>query len=608
MNGIALRQHLIISSLLIVAVIAAALSGFVPDVLEVPGRGKTEPKTPEPLTVYVALSPDCPISNAMLPHLNELHQRFAATVDFVGLVPEQCAPLHGIHEYVTTYDLRFPVQVDTANTQCGQLRLSRTPEAAVCDGEGTVLYRGRIDDRFVRIASAARPVSDQTLLRAIEATLKGRTPEHSHIHAVGCLIPRQHGRLSNQATGPTFAGSVGQLLYDNCTKCHRPGEPAPFVIQSYDDVRRHGEQILEVVERRLMPPWKPARDFGQFRNEHRLSPEQIQLLSTWIRSGMPRGPEGELPEVPVYPDGWQLGEPDLVLQMPEAFSVPADGPDIYQHFVIPSMLTENRLVRAVEFRPGAAEAVHHAFMYLDTTGTGRRLDAASPGLGYERLGSPGFAVSGTLGGWGPGGTVVPLPEGMGRPMHAGSDLILQIHYHPSGRKVRDLSSVGIYFADDDATQLVTEILIANTELQIPAGEESHHHSAEWSLPVDVMMLDATPHMHTLGRQIQAEAIRPDGRREPLIRINDWDFYWQDSYAWQEPIVLPRGTKIRLDCWFDNSSNNALNPNSPPQTVGWGDYSTDEMGVCYFRVTTRSMADYQTLNRAVTEYFQGIDPD
>lgn len=190
-------------------------------------------------------------------------------------------------------------------------------------------------------------------------------------------------------------------------------------------------------------------------------------------------------------------------------------------------------------------------------------------------------------------------------MPAFSDLVVQIHYHPSGRAVSDRSRVGLYFADPSARKFATEILVANVDLQIPAGEKSHHHHAEWRLPVDTFLLDATPHMHTLGKKIRATAVLPDGETVPLIRIDDWDFYWQDSYVYERPIRLPAGSCIELDCWFDNSKDNPLNPNNPPREVRWGDFSDDEMGICYFRVTTRDFADYETLNKSSAEYFQAM---
>ena len=184
-------------------------------------------------------------------------------------------------------------------------------------------------------------------------------------------------------------------------------------------------------------------------------------------------------------------------------------------------------------------------------------------------------------------------------------MIVQIHYHPIGRSMSDQSRIGLYFAPPKSTHQTTEIMAANVELLIPAGATRHHHHAEYQLPVDTILFDATPHMHVLGKEIKAVAHLPDGSEIPLIWIRNWDFYWQDNYVYAEPMHLPKGTRIRLDCWFDNSSSNLLNPNSPPRDVRWGDFSTDEMGICYFQVTTNTWDDFVTLNRDSSEYFADL---
>ena len=424
----------------------------------------------------------------------------------------------------------------------------------------------------------------------------------------GCLIERQlkspvdNGPSSQTATALTFNRDVAPIVYEHCSRCHRPGEAAPFSLMTFDDVRNHASQIEVVVRRRLMPPWKPESGFAEFANAHRLTNHEIKVLSEWIASDRAEGIPEDLPLTPIFPAGWQLGKPDLELVMSEPFLVPADGPDVYQHFIIPTGLTDNRLVSAVEFRPGAPEVVHHSITYFDTTGRGRELDAEDPQPGYSRLGSPGFAVSGSLGGWGPGGQPRRLPKGLGRPLAKGSDIVLQIHYHPIGRAVSDQSRLGLYFAPSSSTHKTTEIMVANIDLHIPAGAARHHHHAEYEIPVDTIVFDATPHMHVLGKEIKAVAHRPDGTTEPLIWIRDWDFYWQDNYVYRNPVSLPAGTQIELDCWFDNSTNNPLNPNSPPRDVHWGDFSTDEMAICYFQVTTNTWDDYVMLDEHATKYF------
>ncbi|MEQ9411284.1 MAG: redoxin family protein [Fuerstiella sp.] len=580
--------------------IESGSSAFVTAEGQIVGTGRVA-------TAYVTLSPHCPISNACVPALNRLSEEFGARgIDFIGLVPGVAATAEDVESFADSFELRFPVLHDAGHRLCQQLNATHTPQVIVLDATGRRIYSGRIDDQFSRIAGGRRIARDETLKKALGQFLDGRLPTESQTIPVGCVIediPDALPHFDRQDLGIIYTRDIAPILLTHCARCHRPGEAAPFSLLSYSDTVRHAKQIRAVVEQRLMPPWKPVADFGRFKNNHRLTDAQIAKISAWVASGSPEGRSEYLPDLPEFADGWQLGPPDVELFMPEPFEVPADGPDIYQHFIIPTGLTSNQLIRAFEFRPGAPEVVHHAFAYFDTTGQGRELDAADPAPGYGRVGSPGFAVSGSLGGWGPGGLPRELPPDIGRPLPANADLVVQVHYHPTGRSVKDRSRIGLYFADPTAQRFATEILVADVNLHIPANAKSHHHHAEWVLPVNTWLLDATPHMHTLGKKIQAIAYRPDGTSEPLIRIDDWDFYWQDSYTFEQPVSLPAGTRIELDCWFDNSEDNPLNPHDPPQAVYWGDFSDDEMAICYFQATTFDYDDYVTLNRATSEYFQ-----
>lgn len=559
-------------------------------------------------TLYVTLSPECPISRAYLPKLNRLCLDVAtAGIEFIGVVPAAVAQGLDVDQFRSDYDIKFPIVLDHTNRMCQRLNVTHMPQVVLISRDGNPLYSGRIDDRFARIAGPQRAVRDDSLVNAIADFQAGRACRTSKTEPVGCLIETLYGAIrssdSAAANEVTYCGEVAQIMFDHCSHCHRPNEIAPFSLLGYEETAKHALQISEVVKQRLMPPWKPVAGFGHFENEHRLTEEQIGTIVSWVEAGMPEGLVDELPAKPMFTEGWQLGKPDLELIMAEPFEVPADGPDIYQHFVIPTGLTENRLVSAFEFRPGAAEVTHHALAYFDTTGTARKLDALDPKPGYSRLGSPGFAVSGSLGGWGPGGLPRQLPVGMGRPLPKNADLLVQIHYHPSGRKVIDQSRIGLYFAEPWAERLVTQIMVSNVDLEIPADNPSHLHKAEWVVPVDTIVLDITPHMHVLGKSVQAIAYLPDGTERPLIRIEDWDFYWQDNYVFAHPIELPAGTRIQMDCVFDNSTGNPLNPNSPPKTVRWGDFSDDEMGICYLQATTKTMADFHTLNRVAEAEFQ-----
>ena len=556
--------------------------------------------------VYVFLSPHCPISNAYVPLLSHLIDEFSrSNFQFFGVISG--AVSDDTDEFRQKFTIRIPLIVDHQNRICEALNATHTPQVVVRTGSETI-YSGRIDDRFADLGKSRQKASQQDLKRVLELLRDGLPVLPSKNVPTGCLIERQlkspvdNGPSSQTATALTFNRDVAPIVYEHCSRCHRPGEAAPFSLMTFDDVRHHASQIEVVVRRRLMPPWKPEAGFAEFANVHRLTNHEIKVLSAWIASDRAEGNPEDLPLTPIFPAGWQLGKPDLELVMSEPFLVPADGPDVYQHFIIPTGLTDNRLVSAVEFRPGAPEVVHHSITYFDTTGRGRELDAEDPQPGYSRLGSPGFTVSGSLGGWGPGGQPRRLPKGLGRPLAKGSDIVLQIHYHPIGRAVSDQSRLGLYFAPSSSTHKTTEIMVADIDLHISAGAARHHHHAELEIPADIIVFDATPHMHVLGKEIKAVAHRPDGTTEPLIWIRDWDFYWQDNYVYRNPVSLPAGTRIELDCWFDNSTNNPLNPNSPPRDVHWGDFSTDEMAICYFQVTTNTWDDYVMLNEHATKYF------
>jgi len=555
-------------------------------------------------SVYVFLGLQCPISNGYVPELNRQADAFGRLgISFFGVVSDPHATPAEARDHQRQYPLIFPVLYDPTGSGRLQLQATHAPQVVVIECSGRVLYRGRIDDRFASLGRQRSNTRQHDLRDVLAALVSGRTVPFRSTTPIGCLLEALPSATRDAPI--TFTRDIAPIIYANCTECHRPGESAPFPLQSYRDTQRHAQQIRVVIQDEVMPPWKPAAGFGHFQNERRLSRRDRELLLQWVATGAAQGDPGNAPPLPEFPSGWQLGTPDLILELDGPFSVPANGPDIYRHFVLPSGLTENRLVSAMEFRPGDASVVHHALAYIDRSGTARELDAADPGQGYSRFGGPGFTPSGTLGGWGPGGLPRRLPDGMGRVIWKHSDVVLQIHYHPIGRATSDRSRIGLHFADRDARTLVSEIMVANVDLDIPAGAERHPHHASYTLPVDTCLLDTSPHMHVLGREIEAVAVIPNGPTMPLIRIPDWNFYWQDHYVYREPIWLAAGTTIELNSVFDNSSQNPLNPHQPPRRVRWGDDSTDEMAICYFQVTTRTMQDFLELVEHNQQYYEAL---
>jgi hypothetical protein len=394
-----------------------------------------------------------------------------------------------------------------------------------------------------------------------------------------------------RADQPSYNKDIAPILSKNCAGCHRPGEVGPFSLLTYKDAVKRASFIEEVTASRRMPPCKAEPGFGSFLDERRLSQAEIQRIAAWVEAGSPEGDPTDLPPPPRFPEGWQLGTPDLVLKVAEPFSVPPGGRDIYRCFVISIPIDSNKTVAAVEFRPGNRKVVHHALYYLDATGAARAKDAATPGPGYASFGGPGILPTGGLGGWAPGALPRLLPEGVGKFLRKGSDLVLQIHYHPDGKPETDQSVVGLYFTKTPARKIVGGIAVRSRNLNIPPGDPRHHVTAQSApLPVDVEAIGITPHMHTIGKEMKVIAESPDGKTIPLIWIKDWDFNWQGQYQYRSPIKLAKGSIIKLDAFYDNSAENPSNPSKPPRRVRWGEQTTDEMCLLGVQVVTENLAD------------------
>ncbi|HEY4088958.1 MAG TPA: hypothetical protein VGM43_23680 [Bryobacteraceae bacterium] len=390
--------------------------------------------------------------------------------------------------------------------------------------------------------------------------------------------------LAGSAFGatPTFNKDIAPILFQNCAECHRPGQVAPFPLLSYSDASRRASLIATVTAKRYMPPWKAEAGYGHFMGERRLSDAQIALIGEWARSGAPEGDPRQKPSPPQFSSGWQAGRPDTVFSLPRPFQIAADGRDVFQCFVIRLNFTADRYVKTVEFHPGNARVVHHALFFLDTTGEGRQLDAASPEPGYSCFGSPGIDVAGGLGGWAPGARPRRLPDGVAQTVTKGSDLIVQIHYHPSGKPESDQSSIGLTFGDPPQKGFAN-MLAGTRQIDLEPGN-AHQEVTDWILvPEDVDLIGIAPHAHLLCREMNVDARLPDGSTEPLIRIKDWDFNWQGQYRYAEPVRLPKGTRIEMRYVYDNSAGNPHNPSNPPKRVTFGEQTTDEMALVFLQV-------------------------
>ena len=376
---------------------------------------------------------------------------------------------------------------------------------------------------------------------------------------------------------PTYSGEGATILQQRCQTCHRSGQAGPFELISYPQARKRAGDIASVVKSRQMPPWKATPGVGpKFKNDMSLSDAEVATLVAWAEAGAPEGDPSLAPKPRAFPEeGWALGTPDLILETPE-FHVPADGPDIYRCFVLPTGLADSRYVTAVEFRPGNRKVVHHLMCYVDATGEARKKDAADPGPGYGCLSGPGVQVSGDLGIWTPGNEPVRLPEGVARSLPRGSDVILQPHYHPTGKPEVDRTRVGLYFARTPIKRTVLWNAATDLHMRLPAGDARIEVRGEWPVPVDVEALAVFPHMHGLGRDIAISVTYPNGRVLDLLKIDDWDPAWQNTYSFDEPLDIPKGSVLRVIGHFDNSEANPRNLSRPPKDVLWGEAITEEM--------------------------------
>ncbi len=382
---------------------------------------------------------------------------------------------------------------------------------------------------------------------------------------------------------PTYAAHVAPILLEQCASCHRPGEVAPFSLLTYTDAKKRAAQIAQVVQSGFMPPWKAAPDYGSFCGERKLTDEQKQILANWALSGEKSGNLAQAPAPPKFPQGWAKGTPDVIFEPAETYRLKADGADVYRNFVVPTHYSEDRYVSAIEVRPGNRAVVHHVIAYLDTQGKARQLDALDKEPGYSSFGGVGFAPSGALGGWAPGNETPFLPKGVGILLPKGADIVLQVHYHTSGKPETDRTKIGVYFCKEPTDKRV-RILPVFGGLNIPAGNADFKTGGASLLRGDVTLLSVTPHMHLLGREMRVKAITPEEREVPLVYVPDWDFNWQTTYTFKEPIKVPAGTKVKMTARYDNSTANPRNPSSPPKPVTWGEATTDEMCIAFVTYT------------------------
>src|ERR1051326_1013453 len=410
-------------------------------------------------------------------------------------------------------------------------------------------------------------------------------------------------RAASDTPSVTFNQQIAPIIYQNCSTCHRPDEAAPFPLLSYHDAVRKAKTIAKVIASGTMPPWKAEPASYAYRDERRLTARQIALIQTWVAQGMPEGPDAAKIEPPKFASGWTLGEPDLVVEMPAAYHVPPDGPDIYRNIAVPLGLTEDKWVTAIDMKPSARAVVHHVLYFAD--GNGRIHEKPQQGTepGFSGMRAGGASIP--LGGWAVGAQPHLFPHGLALRVPKNSDLVVQYHFHPTGKPEAEKSVIGLYFAKKPPERTLARIQMPPhyslfSGLDIPAGEKDFVIRDSYTLPVAIDAVGLGAHAHYLATKLKMTATLPGGEMKTLLLIKDWDFAWQDRYFFKELVPLPAGTRLDAEIHWDNSTGNPHNPSSPPSRVSWGEESKDEMGSISLIALAHAEADLPDLRRDISQ--------
>ena len=515
--------------------------------------------------VVVFVGTECPVAQQYGRRLAELAAEYEPQgVGFLAIDSNQQDSLAEISHFARSHQVDFPVLKDPGAAIADRFGAERTPEAFLLDRDRIVRYRGRIDDQF-GVGYLRAKATRRDLAAAIDEVLAGKEVSVAMTEAVGCHIGRTarkppHGEI-------TYAKQIAPILQHRCIGCHRPGQVAPFALTSYEEVSSWAETIREAIDGNRMPPWHANPAFGLFSNDNRLSADEKRLIDEWVQNGVPEGDVADLPPSPKFSGEWAIPEPDLVVTMPEPFTVPAKGAVPYKFFRTDISFDEDRWLIAAEGRPGNRAVVHHLLLFYVPPGTKQ----ISPEM-------PFFNV---LGAYVPGLPTGVLPAGIARRIPAGSKLAFQLHYTPNGSEQVDQSSVGLLFTDAKNVKKSLEVSMAfNFLFRIPAGAKDYRVEASHRFAEDTLLFTLQPHMHLRGKSFRFDAVYPDGSTETLLDVPRYDFNWQMTYALAEPKRLPEGTTLDCVAQYDNSSENLVNPN-PAAAVTWGDQTWEEMMIGAF---------------------------
>ncbi len=517
--------------------------------------------------VIAFLGAGCPIARQYAGRLEEIATRYADRgVRVIGVDANRQDSKSEFLGAAREMGVTFPLAVDPRQRIARALGATRTGGVVVLDALGSVAYAGRVDDQFA--PGVVRPTAtSHELVAAIDDLVAGRPVAVPRTEPVGCLITFERESVVGADSAPTFHRDIVPLLQTHCLECHRPGEIGPFDVSTLDEVSGWAAMMLETMEQGRMPPWHAAPGQVHFKNARQLPDEGIALFRRWIEAGMPAGDSSASPPAPPFVDGWRLPrQPDCVVPLGKRpYSVPASGTVDYQYFVADPHFGDETWMSAAQVVPGVPSVVHHAIVFV-------RPENLSDFRGMS------FVTA-----YVPGQRATAFPPGHARRIPPRSKLVFQMHYTPDGREHEDLTSVGLVtMPREEVTHEVLTLAAVEQDFEIPPHAANHEVRAEIKgFSTGSTLLAVSPHMHLRGKAFELRARRGD-TSETLLSVPHYDFNWQHTYEFSEPLPLDGVDALEIVAWFDNSAANPTNPD-PGETVMWGEQTWEEMALAFFEV-------------------------
>ncbi|MES2593974.1 MAG: redoxin domain-containing protein [Verrucomicrobiota bacterium] len=558
---------------------------LVPDLMLQDIKG-TEKKLSEHLAgsqglIVAFFGATCPISGKLGAELARLEKDATALkVGMILVCPVGAETAEDIQKFVTGHTLNSPVIHDKDGQLTATLAATTTTECFLIDPARTLAYRGAVNDQYG--LGYSKEKATKTYLRdAVAALIAHKLPEVAATTAPGCALDLKKGTQVAQ-TKVTYHHQVSRIMQANCIECHRKDSVGPFSLETYEDVIENAGMIRKQVERGVMPPWfAAAPPEGQptpWSNDCSLAKQDKSDLLTWLASDRPMGNAADAPAKLVFPEKWQLGEPDAVVQLPRAVAIKAEGTMPYQFLTVTTDFPEDRWVQGYEILPTDASVVHHVIVQVHKKGA--------------KLRDRGEGSEGYWAAYVPGNSNHFWPEGYAKKLPAGCTVSFQIHYTPNGKATQERLRMGLHFAKAEPRYVVHTAAVTQNRLDIPPGESDHVVTKVQDVPFDMHVLAYVAHMHVRGKAFKFEVTRPGGKQEVLLDIPRYDFNWQLRYDYSKPLFLPRGSQVKITAVFDNSEKNPANPD-PTKTVHWGQQTFEEMMIGYLEYYSPFHGDVAT---------------